>query len=47
MGRLGHSGHDTFPHVINLIARGSDRSVKIDNPQIPFEDAKNARRFAA
>jgi len=42
VGSLGHSGHDTFPHVIDLIARGVIDPTKLITHRFELNNVKDA-----
>ncbi len=46
-GSLGHSGHDSFPHVINLIARGAIDPSKIITHRFSIWEPEKAFVLAA
>ena len=46
-GSLGHAGHDTFPHVISLIARGVIDPSRIITHRFSVWNAGDALAFAA
>jgi threonine dehydrogenase-like Zn-dependent dehydrogenase len=46
VGSLGHSGHDTFPHVIGLMSRGIIRPEMLITNRFSIWDAESAFRFA-
>lgn len=46
IGSLGHSGHDTFPHVINLVGRGVIDPSKIITHRFSIWEPGEAFEFA-
>ncbi len=46
VGSLGHSGHDTFPHVINLISRNVIDPSALITHRFSVWEADEAFRFA-
>jgi scyllo-inosose 3-dehydrogenase len=46
VGSLGHSGHDTFPHVINLVRRGVIDPSKIITHRFSMWEPEKAFEFA-
>jgi threonine dehydrogenase-like Zn-dependent dehydrogenase len=47
VGSLGHSGHDSFPHVINLISRGVIDPSKLITHRFALRDARDALNLAS
>jgi len=46
VGSLGHSGHDTFPHVISVLSRGVIKTEKLITNRFSIWEADAAFRFA-
>jgi len=46
VGSLGHSGHDTFPHVISVLSRGVIKPEKLITNRFSIWEADAAFRFA-